>query len=65
MLLSRHDEVVRIIFIVNYIFEIDAGRLTKIFEKFLIKNVRDAADFFDSRLGFAVMIDEIRCNGYG
>ncbi len=53
----------RVILIINDIFEIYAGRLSKIFEKFLIKNISDAADFLHSGFRFRMVVNEIR--GYG
>lgn len=52
----------RIVFIINNIFEIDSSRGTKIFEEFLIKNISDPANLFDACFCLGTVIYKIGRN---
>lgn len=44
MFLGRHDEVVRIVFVIHNVFEVDARHVVQLFEKLLVENERHATD---------------------
>lgn len=44
MLLGGHDKVVRVVLVVNYVFEVDARHLVQLLEELLVEYERYAAD---------------------
>lgn len=42
--LSRHDEVVRIVFVIHNVFKVDARHLIQLFKELLVEYERYAAD---------------------
>lgn len=44
MLLGRHDEVVRVVFVIHNVFKVNARHLVQLFKEFLIEYECHAAD---------------------
>ncbi len=65
MFFGRHDEVVRFVFVVDDVLEIDAGGGVELAEELLVEDEGHARDLLDARLGLRLAVDEVGRDGDG
>ena len=65
MLLGSHDEIMRVVLVVNDVLKIDASVGVQFLEELLIEDEGDAADLLDARFGFGALVDEVGSYGDG
>lgn len=65
LLLGRHDEVMRLVFVIDDILQIDPSDGIEFFEEFLVKNEGHTRNFFDTCLRFRFLVNQISRNGNG
>lgn len=59
MLLGGHDEVVRVVLVIDDVLEIDARVRVQLLEELLIEDEGDPAYLLDPGLGLRALVDEI------
>ena len=65
VLLGRHDEVVRLVLVVDDVLQVNTRSAVQLFEELLVEDERHAADLFHARFRLALPVHQIRRDGNG